>query len=328
MQARAIFEAACDGGAEGRQGDPRDHDPAGRARRTSCATRRRIVRRVAEEVMAKQGVHGGVPGRHDDRGAARRGHRRPDRRGGRVLLVRHQRPHADHVRLLARRRGQVPARVRRAARCCPRDPFVSHRPGGRRRADASGRSSAAASARPSSRSASAASTAAIPRASSSATAPGSTTCRARRSACRSRGWPRRRPRCAARRRRATSASRRRGPGFMDVRRVAVVIPALDEAGALPAVLAQLPRGASAGVSSATWWWTTARATAPRRSRAPRAPRWCASRGAATARRVSPASRTCDATARGGRVPRRRRQRRSRRAPSAARVRSRPATPTW
>ena len=40
------------------------------------------------------------------------------RRGGRVLLVRHQRPHPDDVRLLARRRRQVPARVRRRARSC------------------------------------------------------------------------------------------------------------------------------------------------------------------------------------------------------------------
>jgi hypothetical protein len=42
--------------------------------------------------------------------------RRQDRRGGRVLLVRHQRPHADGVRLLPRRhRGQVPAHLHREA---------------------------------------------------------------------------------------------------------------------------------------------------------------------------------------------------------------------
>ena len=51
-----------------------------------------------------------LPRRHDDRDAARRARRRRDRRGRRVLLVRHQRPHADDVRLLA-------ATTSRAASC-------------------------------------------------------------------------------------------------------------------------------------------------------------------------------------------------------------------
>ncbi len=42
--------------------------------------------------------------RHHDRDAAGRAAGRPDRRGGRLLLVRHQRPHPDDVRLLPRRR--------------------------------------------------------------------------------------------------------------------------------------------------------------------------------------------------------------------------------
>ena len=49
-----------------------------------------------------------LPGRHDDRAAARLPQGRRDRRDRRVLLVRHQRPDADHVRHLARRRGELP----------------------------------------------------------------------------------------------------------------------------------------------------------------------------------------------------------------------------
>ena len=79
----------------------------------------------------------------------------------------------------------------------PSDPFVSID----REASASwcgSASSAAARSARTSRSASAASTAAIRRRSPSATRSGSTTCRARRSACRSRGSPPRRPRSARR----------------------------------------------------------------------------------------------------------------------------------
>ena len=47
---------------------------------------------------------GGLHRRHDDRAAARLLHRRPDRAPRRLLLVRHQRPHPDRARLLARRR--------------------------------------------------------------------------------------------------------------------------------------------------------------------------------------------------------------------------------
>ena len=48
-----------------------------------------------------EGVDADDPDRHDDRAAARRAHRAPDRRGRRLLLVRHQRPHPDDVGLLA-----------------------------------------------------------------------------------------------------------------------------------------------------------------------------------------------------------------------------------
>ena len=74
------------------------------------------------------------------------------------------------------------------------------RPRRRRRAGSDRRRARPQGAARSSRSASAASTAATRRRSRSATRSGSTTCPARRSACRSRGWPRRRPPSARRRR--------------------------------------------------------------------------------------------------------------------------------
>ena len=53
---------------------------------------------------------GRVPDRHDDRDPPRRSDGRQDRRGGRVLLVRHQRPDADDLRLQPRRHRLVHAR--------------------------------------------------------------------------------------------------------------------------------------------------------------------------------------------------------------------------
>ena len=52
-----------------------------------------------------------LPGRHDDRAAARLPQGRRDRRDRGVLLVRHQRPDADHLRHLARRCGELPRRL-------------------------------------------------------------------------------------------------------------------------------------------------------------------------------------------------------------------------
>ena len=57
------------------------------------------VRVAAEEARAR------LPRRHDDRAAARVRPRRRDRRARRLLLVRHERPHADGARVLARRRA-------------------------------------------------------------------------------------------------------------------------------------------------------------------------------------------------------------------------------
>ena len=63
-----------------------------------------MVRATAEEVFAERGRKVELHGRHDDRGAARRADRGRDREDRRVLLVRHERPHADDLRPLARRR--------------------------------------------------------------------------------------------------------------------------------------------------------------------------------------------------------------------------------
>jgi pyruvate,orthophosphate dikinase len=105
MQARAIFEAAADCAKKGVRVIPEVMIPlVGHV--NELKDQAAIVRRVAEEDR--------VPGRNHDRGAEGRGDRRQGRRGGGVLLVRNQRSHADDLRLLARRRGQVPARVRDA----------------------------------------------------------------------------------------------------------------------------------------------------------------------------------------------------------------------
>ena len=89
-----------------------------------------------------------LSGRHHDRIAARRAARRRDRRNGRVLFVRHQRSHADHVRHLARRRRQLPRHLHRARHPGRRSVRVD-RPAGRRRTGARSASSAGARCGPS-----------------------------------------------------------------------------------------------------------------------------------------------------------------------------------
>ena len=138
-----------------------------------------------------------------------------------VLLVRHQRPDADHLRHQPRRRRELPRHLHRQGHPGDRSVHLG-RSRRRRRTGQDRRRSAAARRGPISRSASAASTAAIPPRWRSATRSGSTTSRARPTACRSRGSPRRRPRSARRsraRRELTDASsfgtrihRRRNPG--------------------------------------------------------------------------------------------------------------------
>ena len=67
------------------------------------------------------------------RDPARGPDRRRDRQGGRVLQLRHQRPHPDDLRLLPRRRRQLPAQLLREADFRQR-PLRAHRPGRRRQA--------------------------------------------------------------------------------------------------------------------------------------------------------------------------------------------------
>ena len=77
-------------------------------------------------------------GRHDDRGSPRSRDRPPNRRGRRVLLVRHQRPDADDAGLLARRHRQVPADLPRQGHPEER-PVPDPRPERRGTADPRGR---------------------------------------------------------------------------------------------------------------------------------------------------------------------------------------------
>ena len=108
MQARAIFEAAAEA-----------------ARQTGAPVVPEVMVPLVglvEELEFRQGAHrpggrqrrGGdrgarrLSGRHDDRAAARGAPGRRDRPDRRILLLRHQRPHPDHLRHLARRRLGVP----------------------------------------------------------------------------------------------------------------------------------------------------------------------------------------------------------------------------
>ena len=104
MQVRAIAEAAA---------RVRPQRRATRGRRSWCrwSARCRSWRpcgprrsRCIAEVRASSRRRGATD-RHDDRGAPGGADRRPDRRGRRVLLLRHQRPDPDGLGLLPRRRG-------------------------------------------------------------------------------------------------------------------------------------------------------------------------------------------------------------------------------
>ncbi|CAA9301242.1 MAG: Pyruvate,phosphate dikinase, partial [uncultured Gemmatimonadaceae bacterium] len=91
---------------------PRDHDPPRRHRR-GVRPPARDPRARRRRGAGRDGRARAVPDRHDDRAAARGAHRRRDRRERRLLLVRHQRPHADHVRAEPRRRRPLPPALHR-----------------------------------------------------------------------------------------------------------------------------------------------------------------------------------------------------------------------
>src|SRR5690606_35202425 len=83
---------------------------------------------------ARGGYVDPVSGRDDDRAAARGAGGRGDRRRGGLLLLRHERPHPDHVRHLPRRRRVVPADLH-PGRGTGRGSVPGARPRGRRAAD-------------------------------------------------------------------------------------------------------------------------------------------------------------------------------------------------
>ena len=94
MQARAIIEAACNVQKAGIKVEPEIMIPLV-GFLPELKAQAKIVHETAKKVFAEKGDEGEVPGRHDDRVAARLRGRRPDRQGSRVLQLRHQRPDAD-----------------------------------------------------------------------------------------------------------------------------------------------------------------------------------------------------------------------------------------
>ena len=96
MQCRAIFEAACNVQKAGIKVEPEIMIPLV-GFLPELKAQAKIVHDTAKKVFAEKGVDGHVPGRHDDRAAAGLRGGRPDRQGGPVLQLRHQRPDADDL---------------------------------------------------------------------------------------------------------------------------------------------------------------------------------------------------------------------------------------
>ena len=132
MQARAIFEAAVEAAKRtGKPVVPEVMVPLIATKMEFDLVKARI------DAMAQGGDEGDrrqarLPGRHHDRVAARRAAGRRNRGDRRVLLVRHQRSYANHVRHFARRCGEFPRHLHRA-RHPARRPVRVDRPAGRRR---------------------------------------------------------------------------------------------------------------------------------------------------------------------------------------------------
>ncbi len=186
MQVRAIVRAAL--ADRGHRGG--DHAPAGGIRRGAApAAGDDRGDHLGGGRRASRHHH-----RHHDRGAAGGADRRRDRRRGRLLLVRHQRPHPDDAGVLARRcRERVPAALPGHAAAAA-EPVRDARPVGSGAPDRAGDRRPPAAPTPGSSWVCAASTEATPPRSSSSSGPASTTSPARPTACRPRGWPPRRPR--------------------------------------------------------------------------------------------------------------------------------------
>ena len=123
MQARAIFEAAVAIGEGDRRGaGAGDHDPAGRRRRRELEITRAQVDKVAQEVFAETGYHIEyyVGTMIELPRAALTADKIAEVR--RLLQLRHQRPDADRLRPVARRRRQVPAASTSRRASCRRTP--------------------------------------------------------------------------------------------------------------------------------------------------------------------------------------------------------------
>ena len=139
MQVRAIAEAAAE--RKNAKGDPRAEimiPLVGTVQELEIV--REEAERVIAEVAAATGTELKLTHRHDDRAAARRPDRRADRRGRRVLLLRHQRPDPDG-------RGASPATTSRP-RSSPRT-WRRASSGSRRSRPSTGTASARWSAAPS-----------------------------------------------------------------------------------------------------------------------------------------------------------------------------------
>ncbi len=126
MQVRAVvLTAACVvKNADDGRADRGDHDPAGRLRGRAAAGCASTFSTSRTRCSPRNGHHGRVPRRHDDRAAARGAGRRRDRAPGRLLLVRDQRPHPDDAGVLAAttsRRSSSATTWPRAS--CAVDPF-------------------------------------------------------------------------------------------------------------------------------------------------------------------------------------------------------------
>ena len=134
MQVRGIFEAACDVKLRG-------FDPHVEVMIPLTGTINELkwvqprLERIAAAVVAEKGTE--VDYKFGTMIEIPRGsHRGRDRRPGRILLLRHQRPDPDDLRLQPRRcRAQLPPEVRRG-RHPAEESVPDDRPGRRRRADA------------------------------------------------------------------------------------------------------------------------------------------------------------------------------------------------
>ena len=112
MQARAIFEAACDCKKKGIEAKPEVMIPlVGDVK--ELIAQKEIVNRVAGEVFAKKGIKSRVFGGNDDRVASGSAVGRRNRPGSRVLQLRHQRPYPDDLRDFPRRLRQDHQRLRK-----------------------------------------------------------------------------------------------------------------------------------------------------------------------------------------------------------------------